>query len=265
MHWMTSRLIIVGLLAAAIRVSAAEHLPVLKVGSEVYSNVTVTSVTATDIFFSHARGLGNAKLKNLEPEQQTHFHFDAAKGGEAEKQQAAAHLKYRQELAAAQPPPLAQEKIEVPPVKEVDGDPVVAELHAKSFRGQRPPPLIVDQWLTPLPDGKGKFVLVDFWATWCGPCRKSIPHLNELQAKFKDKLVVIGLSDETEEAVRKMTAPKINYCVGTDTQGRTLKAVEVKGIPHAMLMDPKGIVRYEGSPFYLEEKALEKLIAKYSK
>ena len=52
----------------------------------------------------------------------------------------------------------------------------------------------VEKWLTDAPDLNGKFVLVDMWATWCGPCRRSIPHLNELYAKFKDRLVVIGLS-----------------------------------------------------------------------
>ena len=45
-------------------------------------------------------------------------------------------------------------------------------------------------------------VLVDFGATWCGPCRQSIPHLNALQAKFKDRLVVIGLSAGMRLATR---------------------------------------------------------------
>ena len=40
----------------------------------------------------------------------------------------------------------------------------------------------------------GKFVLIDFWATWCGPCRRSIPGLNQLHARFKDRLVIIGIS-----------------------------------------------------------------------
>lgn len=61
-----------------------------------------------------------------------------------------------------------------------------------------------------------------------------------------------------------MTEPKIDYTIVSDTQARTSKAVEVAGIPHAMLIDPRGIVRFEGMPHYLEEKSLEKLMAKFS-
>ena len=62
-----------------------EKLASLKVGSEVYTEVTVTSVTATDIYFSHSGGLGNAKLKTLDPELQKRFHFDPARAAEKEK------------------------------------------------------------------------------------------------------------------------------------------------------------------------------------
>src|ERR1043166_3397044 len=67
-----------------------------------------------------------------------------------------------------------------------------------------------------VPDTKGKFVLIDFWATWCGPCRKAIPELNAIHKKFGDKLVVIGISDESEEVVKKMTEPKIEYFTAID-------------------------------------------------
>jgi hypothetical protein len=64
-------------LVAAIEPARAddEKFAVLKVGSEVYSNVTVTTITATDIYFLHSRGAANAKLKDLTPELQRHFHF----------------------------------------------------------------------------------------------------------------------------------------------------------------------------------------------
>jgi hypothetical protein len=57
---------------------ADETLPLLRVGTAFYTNVTITGVTATDIYFTSARGLGNAKLKNLDPTLQKHFKFDPA-------------------------------------------------------------------------------------------------------------------------------------------------------------------------------------------
>src|SRR5258707_8840812 len=77
------------------------------------------------------------------------------------------------------------------------------KLWAKSVLGQKAPEFVVEKWLTPEPNTKGKFVLIDFWATWCPPCREAIPELNGFQKKFPDKLVVIGVSDEPEAAVTK--------------------------------------------------------------
>ncbi len=74
---------------------AQEKLPVLKVGSQIYSNVTVTEVTATDIYFSFNRGMANAKLKNLEPAMQSHFHYDAARAEARAQEQKAAAAQYR--------------------------------------------------------------------------------------------------------------------------------------------------------------------------
>lgn len=143
------------------------------------------------------------------------------------------------------------------------------KIWAKSVLNQKGPDFVVEKWLTPEPDRKGKFVMIDFWATWCGPCRKAIPELNSLQKKFGDKLTVIGVSDETEDKVRAMKEPKIEYAVAIDTQKRMSHALEVKGIPHVILMDPDGVVRWEGFPLLdedpLTEKAVGDIIAKYSK
>jgi cytochrome c biogenesis protein CcmG, thiol:disulfide interchange protein DsbE len=142
------------------------------------------------------------------------------------------------------------------------------KLWAKSFLNQKAPELIVEHWLSKTPDTAGKFVLIDFWATWCGPCRKAIPELNGIHKTFGDKLVVIGLSDESEDKIRAMKNPKIDYFVATDTQARMKKQVQVQGIPHVIIIDPHGIVRWEGYPllqgYELTPAAVKDVLQKYS-
>lgn len=246
---------------------AEEKLPVLQVGSEVYSNVTVTTVTATDIYFTHAKGMGNARLKNLSPELQKRFKFDSAKSDAVEKAQTEATAVYLRQAATnipARPKPAdGREELDVAREDE-SGELIATKLYAASFRGQSPPQIIIDQWLTPPPNTTNKFVLLDFFATWVAPAREAMPHLNELQRRFKDKLVVIGLSNELVEDMLKMTSPKAYYYVGTDPQSRTLAAMQISALPHTILIDPFGIVRYEGHSKFLDAAHLEKLIEKYS-
>ncbi len=141
------------------------------------------------------------------------------------------------------------------------------QLWAKSVLNQPAPELVVEKWLGDTPATEGKFVLVDFWATWCGPCRAAIPHMNEFSKKFKDDLVVIGISGEDEDTVRAMKEPVIEYYSAIDTGERMHSALEVKGIPHVILIDPQGIVRWEGFPTLkgheLTAAVIEGLIRKY--
>ncbi len=134
------------------------------------------------------------------------------------------------------------------------------KLWAKSFLNQRAPDLVVEKWLSEEPERKGKFVLIDFWATWCGPCRKAIPELNSFHKKFGDRLVVIGISDEKPEKVEGFSNPKVEYFSAIDTQARTKKEVGVTGIPHVMIIDPQGIVRWEGYPLLVGHELTEKVV-----
>lgn len=143
------------------------------------------------------------------------------------------------------------------------------KIWAKSFLNKKAPELVVEKWIGKKPNTEGKFVLIDFWATWCGPCRRFIPELNKFNTKFKDKLVIIGLSDETEAKVNSMTNPVINYYKAVDTKGILKNKIEVQGIPHVILIDPNGIVRWEGFPalegYKLTEAVVSNIIKKYSK
>ena len=105
-----------------------------------------------------------------------------------------------------------------------------------------------------------KAVLVNYWATWCGPCIKAIPELNKFHKQFGDKLVVIGISDEKESVIASMKNPRIEYFSAIDTKKRMKNVVQVKGIPHVMIIDPQGIVRWEGFPFLSGHKLTETVV-----
>ncbi len=91
---------IIGVLfIAMLSVQADESFHTLKVKGDVYTNVTVTTVTATDIYFTHAHGMASAKLKDLAPDLQKHFHYDASKGDKIAKAEAQATADYDKRMA----------------------------------------------------------------------------------------------------------------------------------------------------------------------
>jgi len=141
------------------------------------------------------------------------------------------------------------------------------KLWAKSILNEKAPTLIVEKWLSDKPAIEAKFVLIDFWATWCGPCRKAIPDLNSFQKEFKDDLIVIGISDEVASKVKKQKEPTIDYYNAIDRKQRLKNALEVRGIPHCIIIDPSGIVRWEGFPFLkgheLTSQVIKNIIKKH--
>jgi thiol-disulfide isomerase/thioredoxin len=136
-----------------------------------------------------------------------------------------------------------------------------------SFLNKKAPDLVVEKWIGTEPKLEGKFVLVDFWATWCPPCKEAIPELNAYAKEFSNDLVVIGLSDEPEAKVRAMTTPIVEYFSAIDTGGRSKEAIGVEGIPHVLLIDPSGTVCWQGFPLddgnALTAAVIEDCLARY--
>lgn len=113
-----------------------------------------------------------------------------------------------------------------------------------------------------LADLRGKIVVVEFWATWCGPCRQSIPHLNELHARHGDEVVLVSLTDEDRAAADVdsfMDELDMQYIVGTGSTSSW--EYGVTGIPHAFVVNEQGVVAWSGHPLGGLEQALEDAVA----
>jgi thiol-disulfide isomerase/thioredoxin len=145
--------------------------------------------------------------------------------------------------------------------------------------GDPAPKLQVGKWMQgdPVKEfAKDKAYIVEFWATWCGPCRATIPHLNEIHNKYKDKgLIVIGQDvwEEDEDEVPKFLkqmGDKMTYRVALDDKKGSDKgkmaetwmmAAGQNGIPTAFVVSKTGHIAWIGHPMTLKEKILDDVLA----
>ena len=147
-----------------------------------------------------------------------------------------------------------------------DNEPKVRAEHA-ALEGKPMPALEVTGWINGQikPEQmKGKVVVVDFYATWCGPCMAAIPHNNEMLKKYKEKgLLIIGVCTHSrgQEKMAEVVKDKgLEYPTARDPQLKSQKAWGVHYYPTYAIVDRKGIVRSIGLKTGNVEKVVKTLL-----
>jgi cytochrome c biogenesis protein CcmG, thiol:disulfide interchange protein DsbE len=94
-----------------------------------------------------------------------------------------------------------------------------------------------------LQDLRGKVVYLDYWASWCGPCRQTFPFMNELHARYRDKdfvVVAVTLDKNVADARRFLAQYPANFIIAYDPDGTTARALGVKGMPTSFIINQSG-------------------------
>lgn len=148
-----------------------------------------------------------------------------------------------------------------------DRKPEARASHA-ALEGKPMPPLSATDWINGQPtsaDIKGRVVVLDFYATWCGPCMRAIPHNNEMIKKYKSQgLTLLGIctSDRGQEKYAANAKEHgVQYPVARDPQNKTAQAYNASYYPTYAVIDRKGIVRVIGLQPQHVETVVKKLLA----
>lgn len=136
-----------------------------------------------------------------------------------------------------------------------------------AINANKPPKLEVTEWINSdalnWESLRGKIVVLDFWATWCGPCIGAIPKNNKLAAKYKDDVVLIGICHDrgSEKMAQVVKDKSIAYPVCRDIENTTIHAYFVDSYPDYYIFDRQGRLRVADCSNSKVEAAIEKLLA----
>jgi thiol-disulfide isomerase/thioredoxin len=107
---------------------------------------------------------------------------------------------------------------------------------------------------------RGQVVLIDFWASWCGPCKVSLPELSKINASMRDKgfkVVAVNLDKDVEKAREFLKRIDVSYEVVHDPSGAVAELYEVPSMPTSVLLDREGNIRLVHKGFQFgDEKML---------
>jgi thiol-disulfide isomerase/thioredoxin len=105
----------------------------------------------------------------------------------------------------------------------------------------------------------GQVVYLDFWASWCKPCRKSFPWMNQMQQKYAEQgLQIIAINLDTEEALAKAFLDKVpaHIPIIYDPEGKIASDYQLIGMPSSYVIDKKGKIRFSHKGFFTRTEAM---------
>ncbi len=240
--------------------AAQLKLATLETTTRTYTNVTVLSVSATDLYFTSDQGIGNVKLKYLSKELQQRFNYDARAAEAVELKRVEDDKLFQQSVAKG----IADEVTKSRAAAKQGFAPTTSEtsiadpISERSLLGTQAPALNFDKWSGEKPSLDGKCLLVTFWTPWSLPCQKYIREFNDWRKKFAGKVTIIGVVPDSD-ALPPVTGAKPEFVSAMDEKGRYAASVGVVSVPSVMLVDAQGIVRFAGHPAALGETNLMSL------
>lgn len=127
-----------------------------------------------------------------------------------------------------------------------------------SYAEQALPPELFKEIQAIVKMEKGDVIYVDFWASWCNPCRKSFPWMNAMQEKYKArgfKILAINVDKEKSLADSFLQKVPTSFQIYYDPEGRLAKAFRLKGMPSSFMLDDQGIIKIAHKGFFKKKTA----------